>query len=112
MRSNAGNHFFKFPKSALAAGDGETFPRSSCYYFWMVAIRFKVPQQRADGFMLLARNGSVRTLKNEIYVCNEKALQALDQHNILYEKVPLPVGLSGIDALPVSSRPKKPSGPN
>ena len=43
----------------------------------MVAIRFKVSQQRADGFMLLARNGSVRTLKNEIYVCNEKALQAL-----------------------------------
>ena len=56
----------------------------------MVAIRFKSAEQAADGFMLLVRQGRVRALRGEIYVCQEYALKALDAHRIPYEKVPYP----------------------
>ncbi len=65
----------------------------------MVAIRFNSPDQRAHGFMLLARHGRVRTLRGEIYVCNENALEVLDRHNIPYERVRLPLELNEVDAL-------------
>ncbi len=65
----------------------------------MVAIRFKLPEQRADGFMLLVRRGKVRSLRDEIYVCSESALKALEEQNIAYEKVPLPTELNTMDAL-------------
>jgi hypothetical protein len=65
----------------------------------MVAIRFKSLDQAADGFMLLIRQGRVRTLPGEIYVCQEYALNVLDVHQIPYEKVPLPVNLNEVDAL-------------
>ncbi len=65
----------------------------------MVAIKFKSPEQAADGFMLLLRQGRVRTLRGEIYVCQDYALSALDAHDIPYEKVPLPVNLDEVDAL-------------
>lgn len=65
----------------------------------MVAIRFPSPEVRAKGFLLLARNGIVRTLRGEIYVCNEKALAVLDAHGISYTKVPLPVKQDEVDAL-------------
>ncbi len=70
-----------------------------CYHDPMVAIRFKSAEERANGFMLLARNGGARTLRGEIYVCSESALRVLESHNILYEKVPLPVSLDEMDAL-------------
>jgi hypothetical protein len=56
----------------------------------MVAIRFKSPEPAADGFMLLVRQGRVRTLRGEIYVCQQSALNVLDLHQIAYEKVPYP----------------------
>jgi hypothetical protein len=65
----------------------------------MVAIRFKTPDEAADGFMLLTRQGSVRTLPGEIYVCRESALGVLDAHNIPYERVSLPLSLNEVDAL-------------
>lgn len=65
----------------------------------MVAIRFKSPAERADGFMLLIRQGTVRTLRGEIYVCSEASLAVLDAHKISYEKLPLPVDLDEVDAL-------------
>ncbi len=65
----------------------------------MVAIRFTSPKQRAEGFMLLLRNGRVRTLRGEIYVCNESSLAVIEDHKIPYEKVPLPVSLDEVDAL-------------
>ena len=65
----------------------------------MVAIRFKSPDQAADGFMLLVREGKVRTLPGEIYVCREGALSVLDTSNISYERVPLPLDLNEVDAL-------------
>ena len=49
--------------------------------------------------MLLLRQGRVRTLRGEIYVCQEYALKVLDAHEIPYEKVPLPVSLNEVDAL-------------
>jgi|GEM_PF-1852752 len=64
----------------------------------MVAIRFETPEQRADGFMLLVRHGTVRTLRGEIYVCNESSLKVLDSHRIPYEKVPYPL-LNEVDTL-------------
>jgi hypothetical protein len=57
----------------------------------MVAIRFPNPEVRAKGFLLLARNGTVRTLRGDIYVCSEKALEILNSHKISYTKAPLPV---------------------
>lgn len=69
------------------------------YHLRMVAIRFRSPEERARGFMLLARNGTVRTLRGEIYVCRESSLAVLDAQNISYEKVPLPVSLDEVDAL-------------
>ena len=65
----------------------------------MVAIRFKSAEQAADRFMLLVRQGRVRTLRGEIYVCQEYALKALDAHQIPYERVPLPLNLNEVDAL-------------
>ena len=65
----------------------------------MVGIRFKSPDQAADGFMLLTRQGQVRTLPGEIYVCRESALGVLDANNIPYEKIPLPLSLNEVDAL-------------
>lgn len=65
----------------------------------MVAIRFKTPEERASGFMLLARQGRVRTLRGEVYVCNESHLVALDDRKIHYERIPLPVNSNEVDAL-------------
>jgi hypothetical protein len=59
--------------------------------FTMVAICFPHPEQRARGFLLLARVGTVRTLRGEIYVCSEKALEVLDSHKIPYTRLPSPV---------------------
>ena len=65
----------------------------------MVAIRFKSPEQAADGLMLLVRQGTVRALRGEIYVCKESALSVLENHQIRYEKVPLPLNLNEMDTL-------------
>jgi hypothetical protein len=65
----------------------------------MVAIRFKSPDQTGDGSMLLTREGAVRTLPGEIYVCRESALGVLDAINIPYEKLPLPLSLDEVGAL-------------
>ena len=65
----------------------------------MVAIRFRTPDQAADGFMLLTRQGQVRTLPGEIYLCRESALGVLDAGNIPYEKVALPLSHNEVDAL-------------
>jgi len=65
----------------------------------MVAIRFAHPEERAKGFLLLARTGTVRTLRGEIYVCSEKAVAILDSYRIPYTKVPLPVNQDEVDAL-------------
>ena len=70
-----------------------------CYHSPVVAIRFKTPDQAADGFMLLTRQGKVRTLPGEIYVCRESALSVLDANDIPYEKIPLPLSLNEVDAL-------------
>jgi hypothetical protein len=65
----------------------------------MVAIRFTSEDRAADGLMLLVRQGRVRALRGEIYVCQEYALKDLDSHKIPYEKVPLPVNLDEAQAL-------------
>jgi hypothetical protein len=65
----------------------------------VVAIRFPNSELRAKGFLLLAKNGIVRTLRGEVYVCSEKALAALDTHRISYIKVSLPVNQDEVDAL-------------
>jgi hypothetical protein len=49
--------------------------------------------------MLLARQGTVRTLPGEIYVCRESALGVLDASHIPYEKVPLPLSPDEVDAV-------------
>lgn len=49
--------------------------------------------------MLLARTGRVRSLRGEIYGCQERALEVLDLHHLVYERVPLPAGLNKVDAL-------------
>jgi hypothetical protein len=67
--------------------------------FCMVAIRFASPEQAADGLMLLVRQGTVRALRGEIYVCKESALSVLENHQIRYEKVPLPLNLNEMDTL-------------
>lgn len=64
----------------------------------MVAIRFASPEDRANGFMLLVRDGTVRTLRNEIFILRENGLAVLDQHNIKYKQIPLP-DLDEMDAL-------------
>ena len=65
----------------------------------MVAIRFKTPGERAEGFMLLVRHGRVRTLPGPIYVCKESALAVLEANTISYERVPLPLDLNEVDAI-------------
>ncbi len=65
----------------------------------MVAIRFVSEDRAADGLMLLVRQGKVRALRGEIYVCKESALSVLETHHIQYEKVPLPVNLNEVDSL-------------
>ena len=65
----------------------------------MVAIRFKSAEQAADGLMLLVRQGTMRALRGEIYVCKESALSVLENHQIRYEKVPLPLNLNEMDTL-------------
>jgi hypothetical protein len=65
----------------------------------MVAIRFVHPEDRPKGFLLLARTGTVRTLRGEIYVCSEKALAALDSYEISYTRLPSPVNQNEVDAL-------------
>ncbi|HLY60287.1 MAG TPA: hypothetical protein VKV95_05930 [Terriglobia bacterium] len=65
----------------------------------MVAIRFSTPDEAAEGYMILARAGTVRTFRGEIYVCKESALSSLDSQNLHYEKVPLPASLNDVDAL-------------
>ena len=49
--------------------------------------------------MLLVRQGTVRALRGEIYICRESVLRSLDERHISYEKVPLPVNLNEVDAL-------------
>ena len=68
----------------------------------MVAVRFKSPAQAADGFMFLVRQGRVRTLCGETYVCEDYALKALDAQQIPYEKIPLPLNFNQADALRVT----------
>ena len=65
----------------------------------MVATRFSDPEQRATGFLLLARVGTVRTLRGEIYVCSGKAPEVLDSNKISYIRVPPPVNQNEVDAL-------------
>ena len=57
----------------------------------MVAIRFPHSEERAEGFLLLARTGTVRTLRGEVFVCSEKALEILDSGAITYARLPPPV---------------------
>lgn len=66
---------------------------------YMVAVRFLDSEQRAAGYLLLARAGTVRTLRGEVYVCSEAALKILDSNKIPYTKVPLPVNQDEVDAL-------------
>ena len=65
----------------------------------MVAIRFTSPERAAEGLMVLVRQGTVRALRGEIYVCKESALSVLEDHQIPYERIPLPVNLSEMDTL-------------
>jgi hypothetical protein len=65
----------------------------------MVAIQFTSTEQAADGLILLVRQGTVRALRGEIYVCKESALSVLESHQIRYEKVPLPLDLNEMDTL-------------
>ena len=65
----------------------------------MVAIRFTSSEQAADGLMVLVRQGTVRALRGEIYICKESALAALETQQISYERVPLPLGLNEVDTL-------------
>lgn len=48
--------------------------------------------------MLLVRNGTVRTLRGEIYVCSETSLAVLEADRISYEKAELPFSLKEVDA--------------
>ena len=63
----------------------------------MVGIRIKNPEQRAEGFILLVRQGKVRAWRGEIYVVRERSLAVLEAHNISYERLPLPLQLSEAD---------------
>jgi hypothetical protein len=65
----------------------------------MVAIRFTSSEQAADGLMVLVRQGTVRALRGEIYICKESALAALDAQQIHYERLPLPLDLNEVDTL-------------
>ncbi|MGO9275534.1 MAG: hypothetical protein ACLQOO_35725 [Terriglobia bacterium] len=65
----------------------------------MVAIQFKTAKERADGFMLLVRQGKVRTLRGEVFVCHESSLAALDGQKIPYDEIPLPVSSHEINIL-------------
>ena len=65
----------------------------------MVAIRFPHPEDRAQGFLLLAGVGTVRTLRGEIYLCREKALEVLDSSHISYSRVSPPMNQNEVDAL-------------
>jgi hypothetical protein len=63
----------------------------------MVATRFASLELRAKGFLLLAQNGTARSLRGEIYVCSEKALAVPDAQRVSYIKVPLPVNQDEVD---------------
>ena len=65
----------------------------------MVAIRFTSPEQAPDGLMLLVRQGTVRALRGEIFVCRESALAALDGQKIPYERVQYPINPDEVDSL-------------
>ena len=65
----------------------------------MVAVRFKSPEQRAEGFMALLRQGTVRTLRGEVYVVREGALTVLDRLNIAYERLALETISDELDAV-------------
>ncbi|MGH9434066.1 MAG: hypothetical protein ACRD3T_21260 [Terriglobia bacterium] len=65
----------------------------------MVAIRFKSPEERAEGFMALVRQGTVRTLRGEVFVFGESGLDVLDALNLAYERVPLDTTSDEVDAL-------------
>jgi hypothetical protein len=65
----------------------------------MVAIRFTSADQADSGFMLLVRQGTIRAVRGEVYICKDYALAVLDQNNIVYERVPLPVELNEVDSL-------------
>ncbi len=49
--------------------------------------------------MLLVRQGTVRALRGEIYLCRESALSVLESHQIPYEKITLPLNLNEVDTL-------------
>jgi gamma-glutamylcyclotransferase (GGCT)/AIG2-like uncharacterized protein YtfP len=65
----------------------------------VVAVRFKSPEQRAEGFMALLRQGTVRTLRGEVYVVREGALAILDSLNIAYERLVLEAVSDELDAV-------------
>jgi len=65
----------------------------------MVAIRFTSEERAADGFLLLVRQGKVRGLRGEVFICRDEALAALDANGVPYERLPLPVELNEVDTL-------------
>lgn len=65
----------------------------------MVAIRFPHPEDRAQGFLLLAAVGTVRTLRGEVYLCTEKALEVLDSNHIPYSRVSPPINQNEVDSV-------------
>jgi gamma-glutamylcyclotransferase (GGCT)/AIG2-like uncharacterized protein YtfP len=65
----------------------------------MVAVRIKSPEQRAEAFMALLRQGTVRSLRGEVYVVREGALAALDKLNVAYQRVALETISDELDAL-------------
>ena len=63
----------------------------------MVAIRFTSPEQAADGLMVLVRQGTLRVLRGEIYVCKESALAALEAEQALGRELPLMISMTLTD---------------
>jgi hypothetical protein len=70
-----------------------------CQNTLVVAIRFTSEERAADGFMILVGEGRVRSLRGEIYICQERALAALDAQAIPDERIPLPLKLDEVDAI-------------
>jgi len=64
----------------------------------MVAVRFPRSEPRARGFLPVARSGTVRTLRGNIYVCDEVALGTLDLQGISYTRASLPAHQDEVDA--------------
>ncbi len=61
--------------------------------------------------MLFVKQGGVRTLAGEIYVCRESSLAILEAAKISYEEVPLPPAIryvKGSHELPMKNGPKLP----